>query len=700
MSSSMNRNFNNKNAVTPNNHGEENPYNRSYGPNHGPPQSDHRGDVSSHQMHMNNGKPYPPPMPLVHEDEGGRNRPPSAHRREGEHYNGYHSNYNGYEGPGPGPAPPPSYPHYGAPPPANRGDVEWNNYPRHDYSDPEQDHWRSNDYGPPPAGSGKSAPPPSSGPPMPSYGSYYPEERHPASHPHGPPPRPPHDNRMYRKGSDHERPHYSHGPPQDRDLADSYAPPPYEGAPSGEGSPYMYPHKSRYSYSQPQRPPHSQPPPPQPNKDQVIFRNSYVDGPPPSQGSMRSDEVHTFVTADEGHPPPPRYNQERSHRSEEYEHSHQHHPGQPKNLHSYDQPHSHPGHFDEPPPEVVHMVSPHRRGHVPPRHHRQFSSESENMSSYDYPPHPNHNNPPPPHPPMNHHYYPAPSYSYASNSPMCRSMYGPPAPGPMPTPYHPHSHYPPHHSYYPHSNPHPIPLTLTNSHSFESSNRSSPPPIPQATHPTCQSIADVNANDVLCGRGGGTNSQIGNRKFRKLVQQYQPEYLVARRKTKPHISRKIVQIVRKAGGRFLKKEESTGYLYEVGDERAEAKTSQALREGLDVRSCAGGKKKEEPQGRDTPVLKNTEQHHHEQQQQSGQKRELPSDSDKVQQQDSEKTTPATNADGKEWEDFSPPRSKMKLDHEDTTSDPEPPKVESSVKEENIKEDSIENQAKIWPTTAV
>eukprot|EP00804_Cyclotella_cryptica_P019301 CCRYP_006174-RA/>CCRYP_006174-RA protein AED:0.05 eAED:0.05 QI:510/0.66/0.5/1/0.33/0.25/4/0/926 len=40
----------------------------------------------------------------------------------------------------------------------------------------------------------------------------------------------------------------------------------------------------------------------------------------------------------------------------------------------------------------------------------------------------------------------------------------------------------------------------------------------------------------------------------------------------------------KARGRFLRRDESDGRLYEVGDEKAEAKTSQALREGLDVRA--------------------------------------------------------------------------------------------------------------------
>lgn len=110
------------------------------------------------------------------------------------------------------------------------------------------------------------------------------------------------------------------------------------------------------------------------------------------------------------------------------------------------------------------------------------------------------------------------------------------------------------------------------------------PQTPASDKPVCESLADVNGYDVLCGRGGGTNSQIGNRRFRKLVQEFQPTYLLARRKEKPLLARSIVLIVRKRGGRFLKKDDDTGELYEVGDVKAEAKTSQALREGLDVRA--------------------------------------------------------------------------------------------------------------------
>ena len=110
------------------------------------------------------------------------------------------------------------------------------------------------------------------------------------------------------------------------------------------------------------------------------------------------------------------------------------------------------------------------------------------------------------------------------------------------------------------------------------------PVTPPSQDPLCESMSDVNSYDVLCGRGGGTNSQIGNRRFRKLVQEFQPTYLLARRKEKPLLARTIVLIIRKRGGRFLRKDDDTGALYEVGDTKAEAKTSQALREGLDVRA--------------------------------------------------------------------------------------------------------------------
>mmetsp|Transcript_11648 Transcript_11648/g.23797 ORF Transcript_11648/g.23797 Transcript_11648/m.23797 type:complete len:1089 (+) Transcript_11648:227-3493(+) len=107
---------------------------------------------------------------------------------------------------------------------------------------------------------------------------------------------------------------------------------------------------------------------------------------------------------------------------------------------------------------------------------------------------------------------------------------------------------------------------------------------PPSEEAVLESAMEMTENDVLCGRGGGTNSQMGNRRFRALVRDFQPTYLMARRREKPLMARSIVLIVRKRGGRFLRRDEEKGQLFEVGDEKAEAKTSQALREGLDVRA--------------------------------------------------------------------------------------------------------------------
>mmetsp|Transcript_127 Transcript_127/g.176 ORF Transcript_127/g.176 Transcript_127/m.176 type:complete len:204 (+) Transcript_127:43-654(+) len=96
-------------------------------------------------------------------------------------------------------------------------------------------------------------------------------------------------------------------------------------------------------------------------------------------------------------------------------------------------------------------------------------------------------------------------------------------------------------------------------------------------------IMDV---DVLFGRGGATNNHIGNRQFRILVAQHQQEYLEAKKKEKASISKRIVGQVRQQGGRFLRKDESGSLWVDVGDKKASEKTSQALREGLDVRRAA------------------------------------------------------------------------------------------------------------------
>jgi hypothetical protein len=93
----------------------------------------------------------------------------------------------------------------------------------------------------------------------------------------------------------------------------------------------------------------------------------------------------------------------------------------------------------------------------------------------------------------------------------------------------------------------------------------------------------IRVNDVLSGRGGATNNHEGNRRYRTIVADHQSEYLAAKKKEKVVISRKIVALVHADAGRFLRRDAS-GVWVQVPDKRAIEKTSQALREGLDVRN--------------------------------------------------------------------------------------------------------------------
>lgn len=94
---------------------------------------------------------------------------------------------------------------------------------------------------------------------------------------------------------------------------------------------------------------------------------------------------------------------------------------------------------------------------------------------------------------------------------------------------------------------------------------------------------EINPNDVLCGRGGLTNSHIGNKRFRYIVAEYQQEYLHSRKNEKKTIARKIVARTKENGGRFLQRSANSSVWSEVTQKKALEKTSQALREGLDVR---------------------------------------------------------------------------------------------------------------------
>jgi len=93
-------------------------------------------------------------------------------------------------------------------------------------------------------------------------------------------------------------------------------------------------------------------------------------------------------------------------------------------------------------------------------------------------------------------------------------------------------------------------------------------------------IKDPHENDVMYGRGGGTNHHPGNKRYRKMVEDRKLEYVNSKRLDKPLVALEIIRIWRGQlpPGRFLKLDEKTGLWNDVGDKKAREKTSQALRE--------------------------------------------------------------------------------------------------------------------------
>ena len=91
-------------------------------------------------------------------------------------------------------------------------------------------------------------------------------------------------------------------------------------------------------------------------------------------------------------------------------------------------------------------------------------------------------------------------------------------------------------------------------------------------------IDTIRDTDVLCGRGGRSNHHIGNKRYR-LISEMKITYKGTEAKSnKTDLSRASVDHVCRYGGRFIKKEESTGRYYVLTRGEARKKTSQALRE--------------------------------------------------------------------------------------------------------------------------
>lgn len=88
-------------------------------------------------------------------------------------------------------------------------------------------------------------------------------------------------------------------------------------------------------------------------------------------------------------------------------------------------------------------------------------------------------------------------------------------------------------------------------------------------------------NDVMCGRGAGTNHHTGNRTYREMVKKRKIRYARSSRIQKPLIANEVIREVRgqEPPGRFLDCNNETGLWYDIGDDHARKKVIQALREG-------------------------------------------------------------------------------------------------------------------------
>jgi hypothetical protein len=96
---------------------------------------------------------------------------------------------------------------------------------------------------------------------------------------------------------------------------------------------------------------------------------------------------------------------------------------------------------------------------------------------------------------------------------------------------------------------------------------------------TSEHVTGPTPNDVINGRGQGVQRHPGNEKYRELVSRNKGLYATCPRSDKAKISRAIVAAVRQFGGGFLELDERSGEYFDIGEKKAVAKTSQALREG-------------------------------------------------------------------------------------------------------------------------
>lgn len=87
-------------------------------------------------------------------------------------------------------------------------------------------------------------------------------------------------------------------------------------------------------------------------------------------------------------------------------------------------------------------------------------------------------------------------------------------------------------------------------------------------------IQTPHEHDVLCGRGGGTNNHAGNERFRDLVNSKKMLYINSSKRNKPQVAKGIVDFIRSLTppGRFLQKDDRSGLMYDIGDQKARVRS--------------------------------------------------------------------------------------------------------------------------------
>ena len=105
-----------------------------------------------------------------------------------------------------------------------------------------------------------------------------------------------------------------------------------------------------------------------------------------------------------------------------------------------------------------------------------------------------------------------------------------------------------------------------------------------------QSLEGVTAKDVLCGRDRVSHAHVGNKKFRKLIEELRQSYQNApSREIKTQITCQVISTIHSQGGRFLKlldskmpsKSGEKLMWEEVSEQYAREKVSHALRSAKD-----------------------------------------------------------------------------------------------------------------------